>query len=118
MSRRKEYRRYSHHFKATAVKMSHLKGIQSKDVAQSLDIHPLMLSRWRKDYREGRIMAVGKDIKLDSKETRELKRLRQVEKKYKLLKEEHVLLKKVIQFDLEQKKKSLSSSKKTKKSTK
>ena len=118
MSRRKEYRRYSPHFKATAVKMSHLKGIQSKDVAESLDIHPLMLSRWRKDYREGRIMAVGKDVKLDSKEVRELKRLKQVEKRYKLLKEQHVLLKKAIQYSAEQKKKSLSLSSKTKKDTK
>ena len=76
------------------------------------------LSRWRKDYREGRIMAVGKDVKLEPKEVRELKRLKQVERKYKLLKEEHILLKKVIQFDLEQKKKSLSLSNKTKKDTK
>ncbi|GAA66139.1 hypothetical protein P20429_0237 [Pseudoalteromonas sp. BSi20429] len=26
----------------------------SKDVADALDIHPLMLSRWRKEYREGK----------------------------------------------------------------
>ena len=118
MSRRKEYRRYSHSFKATAVKMSHIAGVQCKDVAESLDIHPLMLSRWRKDYREGRIMAQGKDIKLDSREVAELKRLKRVEKQYKLLKEQHSLLKKSIQFTLEQKKKLLRSSSKMKKDTK
>ena len=63
-------------------------------------------------------MAQGKDIKLDSREVAELKRLKKVEKQYKLLKEQHSLLKKSIQFTLEQKKKPLSSSNKTKKDTK
>ncbi len=94
MSRRIEYRRYSHNFKATAVKMSLIPGVQSKDVATSLDIHPLMLSRWRKEYREGKIMAQGKDIKLESRQVAELKRLKKVEREYKLLKEQHSLLKK------------------------
>ena len=32
-------------------------GVQVKDVAQALDIHPFMLSSWRKEYREGKIVA-------------------------------------------------------------
>jgi len=28
-----------------------------KGVAEALDIHPFMLSRWRKEYREGKIVA-------------------------------------------------------------
>lgn len=49
MARRTEYRRYTDEFKATAVALSFVGGVQSKDVAEALDIHPLMLSRWRKE---------------------------------------------------------------------
>ena len=54
--------KYSDQFKATAVKLSQLPGAQSKDVAESLCIHPLMLSRWRKQVREGLIVAKGIDL--------------------------------------------------------
>ena len=39
------------HSKATAVRLSELPGLASKDVAESLYIHPLLLSRWRKEIR-------------------------------------------------------------------
>ena len=45
--------RYSMHFKATAVRLSELPDVLIKDVAEALDIHPFMLSRWRKQAREG-----------------------------------------------------------------
>ena len=35
---------YGDRFKATAVKLSSLPGVQVKDVAAALDIHPFMLS--------------------------------------------------------------------------
>ena len=38
--------RYSAEFKATAVRLSQLPGVSVNDVAQSLYIHPFMLSRW------------------------------------------------------------------------
>ena len=31
-------------------------GVQVQGVARTLDIHPFMLSRWRKEYREGKIV--------------------------------------------------------------
>lgn len=40
--------RYSEQFKATAVRLSQLSGVQVQAVAASLYIHPFMLSRWRK----------------------------------------------------------------------
>jgi len=55
--------RFSNEFKATVVRLSELPGVAVQDVAASLYIHPFMLSRWRKDAREGRI--VTKDVKLD-----------------------------------------------------
>ncbi len=45
--------RYSNEFKITAVRLTDLPGTLIQDVAKALDIHPFMLSRWRKEYREG-----------------------------------------------------------------
>ena len=49
----KRVHRYSVEFKLTAVKLSEMPGVQVQTVADALDIHPFMLSRWRKDAREG-----------------------------------------------------------------
>ena len=43
--------KYGDRFKATAVKLSSLPGVQIKDVAAALDIHPFMLSLWRRQVR-------------------------------------------------------------------
>ncbi len=48
---------YSNEFKVKAVRLTFLKGTQIQEVANALDIHPFMLSRWRKEYREGKYMA-------------------------------------------------------------
>lgn len=42
-------------FKGTAVKLSRTPGVQVKDVAAALDVHPFLLSRWRKEEREGKL---------------------------------------------------------------
>jgi transposase len=104
-------KRYSEQFKATAVKLSSMPDVLIKDVAEALDIHPFMLSRWRKQVREGIIVA--KPNKLDPETQSELQRLRELEKKYAILKEEHALLKKAIRFVSERKRKSSPSSKQT-----
>ena len=44
---------YDARFKATAVRLSDLPEVLIQDVAAALDIHPFMLSRWRKQAREG-----------------------------------------------------------------
>jgi transposase len=84
--------RYSEEFKATEVRLSKLPGVAIQDVATSLYIHPFMLSRWRKEQREGTIMAKGS--KLDPESAAELKELRALKKKYERLKLEHEILKK------------------------
>lgn len=43
-------------FKARAVEMSLEEGVQVQQVADELGIHPFMLPRWRKEYREGTIV--------------------------------------------------------------
>ena len=99
--------KYGEKFKATAVKLSSLPGVLIQDVASALDIHPFMLSLWRKQVREGVIVA--RASKLDVETTAELRRLKELERRYKVLKEEHELLKKAIRFASEQRKKSSSS---------
>jgi transposase len=101
--------KYGDRFKATAVKLSSLPGVQIKDVAAALDIHPFMLSLWRRQVRER--MIVARASKLDVQTTAELRRLRDLERRYKLLKEEHELLKKAIRFASGRRRRSSSSSK-------
>ena len=108
--------KYSEEFKATAVRLSQLPGVAVQDVANSLYIHPFMLSRWRKQVREGVIMAKGKQV--DKEVVAELKELRQMKKDYLRLQEEHDLLKKAIEFTSIRNRTSSHSSTSTAKTTK
>jgi transposase len=103
--------RYGVEFKLKAVQMSDQPGVLIKDVAESLCIHPFMLSRWRKQVRDGEL--VGKTPALDTNSVAELQRLREMEKQFKRLQMEHDLLKKVIRFASERKAKSSPSSRQT-----
>jgi len=49
----RKVQRYTLEFKLKAVKLSQLKGVEVQAVADALEIHPFMLSKWRKDAREG-----------------------------------------------------------------
>jgi len=100
--------KYGERFKATAVKLSSLPGVLIQDVAAALDVHPFMLSLWRKQVREGVIVA--RASKLDVETTAELRRLKELERRYKVLQEEHELLKKAIRFASDRKRKSSPSS--------
>lgn len=102
--------KYSEEFKATAVALSQLEGVAVQDVASELDIHPFMLSLWRKQVREGKIVANQPKI-TDEKLSAELRELRKMKKDYERLKEEHDILKKSIRFISERRQKSSSSSK-------
>ena len=107
--------RYSDEFKATAVRLSTLPGVLVQDVAASLYIHPFMLSRWRKQVREGAIMTKGTTV--DPVIAAELKELRRVKKAYEQLKIEHDVLKKAIAFTSARKANALPSSSSSKRTT-
>ena len=98
-------------FDRTLARLSELPGVEVKDVAESLYIHPFMLSRWRKEAREGRI--VTKDVLIEEDAAAELKALRRMKKQYERLKLEHEILKKAIAFTSERRARSSSSSKRT-----
>jgi len=129
----KKVKRYSNEVKIQAVQLANHPEIQTQDVAQALDIHPFMLSKWKKDYREGRLKpaaaAAGLSLpkvlqtaKADP-EKRALKRrvkqlqekvearaeARKLERKLAALQLEHELLKKVIRFNIERRRRNSTS---------
>ena len=96
-ARLRTVRRYSDEFKLAAVRLSQKPGIQVQTVAAALAIHPFMLSKWRKDARDGRLR--GKARKAPPRgPAREIAQLQALERKYAELQEEHDLLKKAIRF--------------------
>ena len=90
--------RYSLEFKRQAVKLSQLEGVEVQAVADALDIHPFMLSRWRKEMRDGQLRGTGGEAPVKPPKVRELKRLQALERAHALLQQEHELLKKAIRF--------------------
>lgn len=89
--------RYTAEFKVKAVKLSEVSGVLVQDVADALDIHPFMLSKWRKDYREGRLKARA-GVAPGLRQVSEVRELSTLKREYALLREEHELLKKAIRF--------------------
>jgi transposase len=92
---------YSLEFKRAAVGLSRQPGMQVQVVATALEIHPFMLSRWRKEFREGRLKPSRRAPRPRPPKVtvvRELRRLQALEVAHRVLQEEHALLKKAIRF--------------------
>ena len=99
--------KYSDEFKATAVLLSNLDECSVKSVAESLDIHPVMLSQWRRMYHEVKIVTdkrkkVVKKPKTMKESTKVATLLAEVER----LKKENDILKKWQRFLAEQRQKN------------
>ena len=89
--------RYTKEFKLAAVRLSQVSGLEVRAVAAALDIHPFMLSKWRKDVRDGTLR--GRLPKAaPAGPAREIAQLQALERKHALLQEGHDLLKKAIRF--------------------
>lgn len=93
----RKVRRYSDEFKLAAVRLSKQPGLQVQAVAAALEIHPFMLSKWRKDVRDG-VLRGRLRPKLKPGPVREIARLQALEKEHALLLEERDFLKKAIRF--------------------
>jgi transposase len=107
--------RYSLEFKLKAVKLSQLKGVEVQAVADALEIHPFMLSRWRKEVRDG-VLRGRVSLPSAVKKTplaRDMRRFQALQRAHALLQEEHALLKKLIRFTSARKPTSLRSSTKS-----
>jgi transposase len=106
---------YTVDFKVKAVKLSYQEGIQVKQVAEGLDIHPFMLSRWRKEYREGKLREEGQKrmgvtkgkATINGKDLPEVVRLKRENER---LRKENDLLKKWQRYLAEQHQNDLDSS--------
>jgi transposase len=103
--------RYSLDFKLKAVRLTRVPGMEVQAVAEALDIHPVMLSRWRQEAREGQLRGSAPRAGISKKLVREIKRLQDLERAHKLLQEEHELLKRAIRFCSERRPTSSGSSK-------
>ena len=107
-------------FKVKAVELSLRDDVMSKDVAQALDIHPLMLSRWRKEYRDGKFknpQRYNSNNELMSKlpSKKELNKIKQLQKENERLTLENDLLKKWQRYLAEVHQSDLDSSSDTEK---
>lgn len=51
---RKKLSRYSLEFKEKAVRLTKIPGIEVQTVAEALDIHPVVPSGWRQEWREAK----------------------------------------------------------------
>lgn len=113
--------RYSEEFKAKAVEMSYQPDFLVRQVAEGLGIHPFMLTRWRKEFREGKIKPLPNG-KIEVKQEKRLasepvsSELKQLRNEVARLRRENDLLKKWQRYLAEQKRNGLDSSRPSEKS--
>ena len=110
----RKVQRYSLEFKRKAVALSQLPDVEVQAVADALEIHPFMLSRWRKQAREGTLRGTGPAPaaapKRKTPPAREMQRFQALQRAHAVLQEEHALLKKLIRFTSARKPRSSRSS--------
>jgi transposase len=99
----KKVNKYSLELKRTAVRLTQAPGARVKDVAESLDIHPFMLSKWRRLAREGLLVKKPKPKTKSSKKKRmpsmvQMSKYAQVKRELGALRKEHEFLKKFDRF--------------------
>ena len=94
MKRKETYTFYNFQFKHTAVTITNHPEIQSVHVAEALQIHPIMLYRWRQEMREGKIVDNAESARSISELEEAKKKIKALEKENRRLREENVVLKK------------------------
>lgn len=55
-TKKRHYDRYTLAFKLQAVKLANHPNVRSKDIAESLGLHPVMLYRWQMEHRKGTLV--------------------------------------------------------------
>ena len=114
----KKVNRYSIEMKRTAVRLSNAPGARVMDVAEALDIHPFMLSRWRKLAREGLLVATPAKKRKSAQASKKAKaptmvqmsKYAKLKRELELLRKEHEFLKKFDRFRAQLKAKGSPSS--------
>ena len=72
----KQRRRYSREYKVSAVKMVEERKISVGEAAESLEIRESMLWKWKKEYKDGKLMAFPGNGRMSEKDV-EIAKLRQ-----------------------------------------
>lgn len=112
----KKVNRYSIEMKRTAVRLSNAPGARVMDVAEALDIHPFMLSRWRKLARDGQLVAAPPSSRKAAKKKSkapsmvQMSKYAKLKRELELLRKEHDFLKKFDRFRAQVKAKGSPSS--------
>lgn len=108
LTKKTQYDSYTLAYKIRAVKLTQKKGVKAIDVATSLGIHPVMLYRWRQEFKEGRL-SENKHMRKKApppksrpEDTQALKaaerRINELERRLAAKEEEVIILKKAKRF--------------------
>ena len=108
---------YSKEFKVMIVRLTHQLEVNAIDIAKVLNLHPIMIYRWRQEYKEGKLKASSTrmvEMTLSKKtpnkpSKRLLTEKEQLKKEIVELKKENAFLKKWEQYQAEIKKKNSDS---------
>jgi transposase len=117
MAKKEKHEQYDLDFKRNAVRLSNHPDIRTKDVAEVLKIHPFMLSRWKKEFREGLYVDKSNENSAAARLEKANQRIQQLEKQLARVQVENDLLKKARRFLSEGKVRPMPTSKGTGKSS-
>ena len=85
---------YNYQFKHTAVSVSNHPNIQTQAVAEALAIHPFMLSRWKKQMRDGGLNNNDDEARSTSELLEAKRKIKALEKELRRVRDENSVLKK------------------------
>ena len=92
--RKEKHTFYNYQFKHTAVSVANHHDIHTQDVAEALNIHPFMLSRWKKQLRDGALENNDQEARSRDELLKAKEKIRKLERELKRVREENTVLKK------------------------
>ena len=92
--KKEKHKYYNYQFKHTAVSAASHPNIHTQDVAEALNIHPFMLSRWKKQMRDGTLADNDEKARSKSEVEEAQKKIKTLEKELKRVRAENAVLKK------------------------
>ena len=94
MKKKEIHTYYNYQFKHTAVRVTNHPDIQTVDVAEALDVHPIMLYRWRGEMRTGKLKDNDQAARSISELNAAEKRIKKLEKELTKVRQENTVLRK------------------------
>jgi transposase len=94
MKKKEVHTFYNYQFKHTAVRVTNHPDIQTVDVAEALDIHPIMLYRWRGEMRTGKPKDNDQEARSQSELNAAEKKIKKLEQELTKVRQENAVLRK------------------------